>query len=179
MTELAKKFGQPAPELTPMKVWRYGGPVKLADLRGSIVLLTFWGSTDADQGRQLIPTLQDLHEEYHDHGLRIVALHDATIKNEARFDEKLNILLRKDWENRQPEFPIALDVGGLKRGRSLFDWHVVGNNAHAYGVHHPPVSILIDREGKLLREIHPQVPLMQFELGRMLGVEAMLAVEPA
>jgi cytochrome oxidase Cu insertion factor (SCO1/SenC/PrrC family) len=39
---LAAIEGKPAPELQPQR-WLNGKPVKLADLKGKVVLLDFWG----------------------------------------------------------------------------------------------------------------------------------------
>jgi peroxiredoxin len=50
-----------------------GSTVTLADLRGSIVVLDFWG-TWALQSKQSAPEIQALHEKFKDRGVRFVGI---------------------------------------------------------------------------------------------------------
>jgi len=177
VSELASKFGQPAPPLGEMKAWKFGNPVTLEQLRGSVTVLTFWNS-ETDSGKRSIRHLIDLYDQYKDHGLQIVAIHDASIRTPAQFEKLIPELQVSHWNKLTPKFPVALEAGEYRYGPGFLQWRLVGTTTQAFGIRKFPTSLVIGRDGEIAREIHPQVPLMQFELGRLLGVEKMLAVEP-
>lgn len=75
-TRLATMFGQPAPELGPIKVWRNGSPVTMGQLRGQVVVLYFGGEHPRASGE--ISSLVELHDLFGDKGLTIISIYNCT-----------------------------------------------------------------------------------------------------
>lgn len=63
--------GSPAPDFGATDLG--GRPVRLAELRGQVVLLNLW-ATWCPPCRDEMPSLQRLHQRYADRGLRVVAV---------------------------------------------------------------------------------------------------------
>ena len=102
-----------------------GGTIKLADLRGKVVLLDFWASW-CFPCRVERPKIEELQKEWADKGLVIVGISaDKTEEALRRYLEKEPTPWKQIYE------------GDLKDGTVLFQ----------YGVSSFPTVILIDREG--------------------------------
>ena len=87
---LLKLLGKPAPVLTDVVAWK-GEAVKIADLKGKVVLLEFWGYWCGPCIRSM-PVQFELHEKFADKGLAIIGVHvdaDGEIDSAAKLDEKL------------------------------------------------------------------------------------------
>ncbi len=147
---LAYLIGKEAPELQQIKGWINSEPIKLADLRGKVVLLDFWG-TWCGPCVGAIPKLIDLHEKYHNKGLVIIGIHDDSIKSMKELNEKLSGLSEKRWDGKEIPFVVALDGGGNCKieGTKLT---VRGATTAAYGIQSFPTMVLIDKEGKVVKE---------------------------
>ncbi len=138
-------FDRPAPELVQIKEWKNGDPVKLADLRGKVVLLDFWnGSCLAE-----MPALMALDDRYKDKGLVIIAIHDNSAQSIAEIDRQDQKVRATLWKGRDLPFLVALDGGPNAK--------ISGKNAiadaatfAAYGVAKFPTHILIDRRGNVI-----------------------------
>jgi thiol-disulfide isomerase/thioredoxin len=149
----AELFGHPAPELRQIKDWKNGKPLKLADLRGKVVLLDFWGYWCGPCVGSM-PYLIKLYDEFHDQGLVIVAVHDDSVGSIREMDEKLARVRKEVWKGRDLPFQVALDGGGLTRiVHSAMTAR--GATTAAYGIESFPTTLLIDRQGKLLCEFNP------------------------
>src|SRR5258708_30880314 len=74
-------IGQTAPEIS-IKTWIKGGPVRLEDLRGRVVLLEFW-ATWCKPCQEVFPKLKQLHEQATTRGLEIVAIRPNYMTNGA------------------------------------------------------------------------------------------------
>ncbi|MGE5296637.1 MAG: M56 family metallopeptidase, partial [Solirubrobacterales bacterium] len=73
--KLANLIGHPAPDIGPMKEWMNGSPVTLAGLRGQTVWLHF-GCDGSSYGYPL-QRLIDLHNDYADQGVTIIAIYNV------------------------------------------------------------------------------------------------------
>jgi thiol-disulfide isomerase/thioredoxin len=142
-------LGGPAPELRNIKGWKNGGPVKLADLRGKVVLLDFWG-TWCGPCVGLMPDLMKLHDEFKDKGLVIVAVHDDSVASIAEMDQKCESFRQQIWGGRDLPFLVALDGGGPTRITNT-SMTARGATTAAYGIDVFPTTYLIGRDGTLVK----------------------------
>ncbi|MGH7547602.1 MAG: redoxin family protein [Gemmatimonadales bacterium] len=124
--------GTPAPELTNTSWLNADHPLRLAELRGRVVLLNFWVFT-CYNCTNTVPSLVEFDRRYRDHGLTLIGIHT-------------------------PEFPPYSgehDKGNL--ARALAKYHISYANAQdndrrtwdAYGIHFWPSFVLIDKRGKI------------------------------
>jgi RNA polymerase sigma factor (sigma-70 family) len=123
--------GKPAPELD-VSEWLYGEPVRLAELKGKVVVLYFWSRGDQlnlFDRIEAIRLLNVLQREYGERGLVCIGIHESR----ANADEQ-----RVRMAERGIAFPAALDrespVAGAK-----------GVTFDRYG--EPSGPIVIDRAG--------------------------------
>jgi thiol-disulfide isomerase/thioredoxin len=144
-TKVATLLGRPAPELQGIVDWKNGEPVRLADLRGKVVVLDFWGHWCGPCLRAL-PALTALHDEFADRGLVVIAVHDKSVKSIAELDERLAKVRQRQWFGRDLPFLVALDGDGATTA--------------AFGITTFPTSLLIDRDGNVVRRLDngPTVP---------------------
>jgi uncharacterized protein (TIGR03067 family) len=143
---LALLEGKPAPELDGVVGWK-GKPVKLADLRGQVVLLDFWGYWCGPCVAEM-PTIIALHERFKDRGLAIVGVHDddhGEVDTAAALDEKLARIRRELWGGKDVPFPVALTSGAARN-----DDGVRMGAVAQYGIRYVPTAVLIDRQGKVV-----------------------------
>lgn len=124
-----------APEIN-IAEWIDHKPLKLADLRGRVVLLDFW-ATWCTPCRFTMPQLKTLHERYKKDGLVVVGLtqffgrEGRTVLTQA---EELASLRAYKKELKLPyAFAVALD----------------SDNDERYGVRAIPTAFLIDRRGRV------------------------------
>lgn len=171
-------IGKPAPELQEMTGWINSKPIKLADLRGKVVLLDFWHRYCGGCITGM-PKLVDLHEKYHSKGLVIISIHadmisgsDANdLMNPVKALEKTILEYSKNrWNGRKIPFAIALDRGGYCRIEGTEE-KAPGATAAVYGIQSFPTIVLIDKQGKVIKEYDPH--------GKDIALlEKLLAAEP-
>lgn len=142
-------IGKKAPELRDVIAWKSNGPNSLRDLRGSVVLLDFWGYWCASciSG---IPKLIELHDRYSDRGLVIVGIHvDAggRIDNLDAYIEFEKSLKNGVLMDREIPYPVVLapDQPSPQAGSATKE--ATCKIAADYGVESYPTLILIDRNG--------------------------------
>jgi thiol-disulfide isomerase/thioredoxin len=125
----------PAPEIN-IAEWIDQKPVKLADLRGRVVLLDFW-ATWCGPCRFTMPKLKTLHERFKKDGLVVVGLtqffgrEGKTVLTQT--EELASLRAYKKELNLPYPFAVALD----------------SDNDERYGVRSIPTAFLIDRRGRV------------------------------
>jgi thiol-disulfide isomerase/thioredoxin len=163
---ISRLTGQPAPELRSIKGWEHGGPVKLADLRGKVVLLDFWGYW-CGPCVGAMPALMKLYDDSKDKGLVIIAVHDDSVDSIDEMERKLRDIRQKLWAGRDLPFLVALDGGGPTRvqytGRST-----PGATTAAYGVNIFPTTVAIGRDGRVVGDVSVQSPEGLQEIEKLL-----------
>jgi beta-lactamase regulating signal transducer with metallopeptidase domain/peroxiredoxin len=148
-TRLAALVGKQAPELREIKDWKNGGPVQLADFKGKVVLLAFWGHWCGPCVEEM-PRLIALHDRYAEDGLVIVAVHDDSVASIDEMDTKLEKVKEKYWMGRDLPFLVALDGGGEREVQGSDGVMVRGATTAAYGVSLFPTTVLIGRDGRVV-----------------------------
>jgi thiol-disulfide isomerase/thioredoxin len=151
------------PELTVAE-WIEQEPLKLADLRGQVVLIDFWYEW-CGPCRMSFPTLRDWQKKYKDRGFVVIGLTDlerTLTGSEKSREEKLAFLRRFKQENK-----MAYAVAVAEKA---------GSNLPEYGVSAFPTAVLIDRRGAV-RFI--SIGVSPSELSRLGEMVEKLVKEPA
>ncbi len=167
-TKVTRLIGKPAPEIGPIKAWKHGAPVKLADLHGKLVILHFAGgypSTSRD-----LPRLVELHEEFEDAGLVIISLYNC--ESMKQLEERFAEVSKKYGGEPDVPFRLAID-GGEGRPVEGTDRTIPGDTYATYDISSYPTIVLIDREGKIAEKLN--LSRAKKKLENMLGV----TVKPA
>ena len=121
--------GQVAPELA-LAEWTDGKPHRLADYRGQVVVLDFWGVW-CGGCVESIPVMKELADKYEPQGVVFLAIHTPDGKR-----DQINKLRKlKAWNA----------ACGIDRGATTSD----GESSRRYGVSGYPSVIVIDPEGRI------------------------------
>lgn len=104
-------------------------PMRLADLRGQVVLLEFW-TFDCINCKHVLPYVRDWYDRYHLLGLQVVGIHFPEFSYEADYNNLVAALKRLDVS-----YPVAQDNDGAT-------WN-------AYGQRYWPTLYLIDKRGQI------------------------------
>lgn len=147
---IAQLFGRAAPELEGVRAWWNSPPLRLADLRGRVVVLHFWNGVSLRFMIEELHALNALQRRYGGEGLTIVALHDGSPESSEDFATQIRDLF--DTEEDGPgdaRFAVALDSHELFHADEEVDaW---GGVTADYGG--TPQTVLIDREGRVARTL--------------------------
>ena len=142
--------GKPPPEIDA-KDARTGAPVKLADYRGKVVVLDFWGHW-CGPCLGAMPHLIDAHDRYQGKPVVIIALHDQSIQSYDELKSRLSGVKRQLWNNRDLPFTIAFDrpdpavgAGDAAIGRGI--------TIARYKIRAFPTTLVIDQEGKVIGSV--------------------------
>lgn len=131
------KIGRPAPPITGEAL--DGRPMSLADYRGQVVLLVFWGSWCGPCMR-MVPHERELAERFHGKAFAIVGVNCGDVQEDAKATiARERMTWRCWWDGEETRGPIETD----------------------YDVSHWPRVFVIDAEG-IIRSIDPEAE----ELGR-------------
>jgi len=132
--------GRPSPDW-PARHWVQGGPLRLGDLRGQVVLLRFFMESGCPYCRATAPALNALHEEFGPRGLVVVGMY--TPKPRPRptgVDE-----VRRHVESYGFRFPVAVDDDWAALRRLWLD--------RVPDAEFTSSSLLIDKQG-IVRYVH-------------------------
>ncbi len=117
----------PAPELTNSTWLNTTQPLRLADLRGQVVLLDFW-TVNCINCEHTIPYLRDLYARLNGKGVQVVSIHFPEFGYEREPQTVADYA--KQW---QVKYPIAID-------NDATTWN-------AYEMHAWPAFEIIDKYG--------------------------------
>ena len=127
--------GRPAPDFALAAL--DGAPWSLLQLRGSVVLLKFWPSC-CEPCRRELPQLQRLHEWHSADGLVVLGASDEDPGRVRQYLDELGI-----------GYPSLRDVDG--------------SVMQSYRIHAIPTSLIIGRDGRLLKRMEGYTPAGAFE----------------
>ena len=127
--------GTPAPDIALAGL--DGVPTRLSQLRGNVVLLNFWASW-CEPCRRELPQLQLLHERHSIDGLVVLGVSDEDPDTARQYLDELGI--------------------GYT---SLADFD--GGVMQSYRIHAIPTSLIIGRDGRVLKRMEGYTPLSAFE----------------
>jgi thiol-disulfide isomerase/thioredoxin len=119
----------PAPELANETWLNVDAPLRIADLRGKVVIVEMW-TFGCINCQNVMPALKDWHSKYKDQGLVIIG-------------------------NHFPEFSYEKDLANLKDAIARFDIQYAvaqdndGTTWRAYKNHYWPTLYLIDKQGHI------------------------------
>jgi len=123
----------PAPELTNTTWLNVDAPLRIADLRGKVVIVEMW-TFDCINCQHVMPSLKDWHSKYADQGLVIIGNHFPEFSYEADLNNLKNAIAENDIE-----YAVAQDNNGDT-------WRAYENN-------YWPALYLIDKQGHI-RYVH-------------------------
>ncbi len=121
-----------APELDN-QVWLNSSPLKLADLRGKVVLVDFW-TFDCINCIHVIPSLRQWYNTYKDKGFVVIGVHSPEFDYEKNLDNVKTAIGRLDVP-----YPVAID-------NDFKTWQ-------AYHNQYWPAFYFIDKHGNI-RHVH-------------------------
>jgi cytochrome c biogenesis protein CcdA/thiol-disulfide isomerase/thioredoxin len=122
-----------APEFTGINQWINGGPQRLSDLKGKVVLVDFWTYSCINCIRTQ-PYLKEWYSTYKDTGFEIIGIHAP----EFSFEKNVSNV-KKAVEDAGLAYPVGLD-------NDFKTWA-------AYNNQYWPATYLIDAEGNV-RRVH-------------------------
>ena len=120
-----------APEITGIQDWINSKPLKIAELKGKVVLIDFWTYSCINCIRTQ-PFLKQWYETYHDKGFEIIGVHAP----EFAF-ERVKSNVQQASKDAGLTYPIALD-------NEFETWR-------AYQNQYWPATYLIDKDGNVRR----------------------------
>jgi thiol-disulfide isomerase/thioredoxin len=146
--------GKPAPEIDDVWEWKNGPAVKLAELRGKVVLLEFWGWWCPPCVKQGIPEMMKLQEEFRGRDLAIIGVHtsvelDDDVTSVRKLDEKLADARKKFWSGKDITFPVAITRCRKESYYPGAPVTAISKTCVDYGVGFFPCTVLIDRKGRV------------------------------
>ena len=121
--------GAAAPELTVVE-WTDGKQRTLADYRGKVVVLDFWG-TWCGPCIQMIPTMKALHKQYQDREVVFLGIHTAGTEMP---------LVKRLLKNEEWDLTVGLDVG---------EDVASGSTIRSYAIHGFPTVMIVGRDGRV------------------------------
>lgn len=119
----------PAPELTNSTWLNVDSPLRIADLRGKVVIVEMW-TFGCINCQNVMPSLKEWHSKYKDAGLVIIGNHFPEFSYESDLENLKNAIQRYEIE-----YAVAQDN--------------TGDTWRAYKNHYWPALYLIDKQGHI------------------------------
>lgn len=130
---MALKDWGPAPELRGISTWINSAPLRLADLRGKVVLVHFW-TFGCINCQNVQPYVKAWYDRYGASGLTVLGIHTP----ELSFERDVNNV-RDAVADKGVTFPVAIDP-------EFETWNAYGNS-------YWPAFYFVDRSG-MIRHVH-------------------------
>jgi thiol-disulfide isomerase/thioredoxin/protocatechuate 3,4-dioxygenase beta subunit len=166
-TLLATMIGKPAPELRGIAEWR-GEPLNLADLRGRVVILDFWGYW-CGPCLASMPNLMKIYDAYPEKDVVIIAVHDATVTSIDQMNKQTETAKKNIWGSRDLPFRIALAGGGPTAVEGT-EAKANGQTIADYGINSFPTTLLINQQGNLVTRLnHSDLEDTKKRIDKLLG----------
>lgn len=134
-------LGTPAPDWGALR-WVQGGPLRLAELRGKVVLVRFFMDSACPYCRGTAPALNELDREFGPLGLVVVGLYTPKPRPRPTTVEEV----RRYVEAYAFRFPVAVDDDWAALKRLWLN--------RVPGASYTSASLLVDRRG-IVRHVHP------------------------
>ena len=142
--------GKPAPEIDTTDL-DTGKPVHLADFRGKVVVLDFWGYWCGPCTGSM-PHLVALHRKFAGRPLAVVALHDQSVQSRAEYDRRIAFARKAFWSGEDLPFRVLLDRPDPDKPADR-DPEGTGVTCKRYGIVGFPTLFVIDQEGKIVAPV--------------------------
>lgn len=118
--------GMKAPDITN-PTWLNSEPLRLADLRGKVVMVEFW-TFGCYNCRNVEPYVKQWHQKYADQGFIIIGVHSPEFSHEREIDN-----VRRYIKDHDIRFAVPID-------NDFSTWNKYGNR-------YWPAMYLIDKRG--------------------------------
>jgi thiol-disulfide isomerase/thioredoxin len=137
------KSGESAPRLYAKKWFNTPKPLTLAELRGKVVLLDFWGQwcPPCVQG---LPQMEALHNKFKDQGLIVIGVHTS-----GGISKPMEAYLK----DRKVTFPVVVDTGATME---------------SYVLDSLPSCALVDKDGNLVWKVSEDHPVFESRIEELL-----------
>ncbi|WP_394846234.1 redoxin family protein [Pendulispora brunnea] len=136
-TGVESLYGKPAPEWQP-ELWVNSPPLRLADLRGKVVLVRWW-TAGCPYCSATAPALRQFDREYGSKGLVVVGMYHH--KEDSPFEPSVY----RDTSKRYGfTFPLAFDK----------DWRTLKSWMNGVDTGWTSVTFVLDKKG-IVRHVHP------------------------
>ncbi len=147
---IQQMVGKPAPEIEAADL-DTGQPVRLADFRGKVIVLDFWGYWCGPCIWNM-PHLAELQREFAGRPLVILAMHDQSVQSRAEYDRKIAMARRRAWGGRDLPFRVLLDRPDPKKADDR-DLEGTGATVKRYDIREFPSLFVIDQNGRLVEQV--------------------------
>jgi thiol-disulfide isomerase/thioredoxin len=119
-------LGKPAPEITNA-TWLNGAPLRIADLRGKVVMVEFW-TFGCYNCRNVEPYVKQWYQQYKDQGFMVIGVHSPEFSHEREVEN-----VQRYMKEHDIRFAVPID-------NDFLTWN-------AYGNRYWPAMYLIDKRG--------------------------------
>jgi thiol-disulfide isomerase/thioredoxin len=124
----AARVGMSAPEIAN-ETWLNSAPLRLADLRGKVVMVEFW-TFGCYNCRNVEPYVKEWHRKYMDQGFVVIGVHSPEFRYEHDVES-----VRRYLADHHIQYPIPID-------NDFSTWNRYGNR-------YWPAMYLIDKRGTI------------------------------
>jgi thiol-disulfide isomerase/thioredoxin len=141
---------KPAPEIAATDL-DTGRPVTLAEFRGNVVVLDFWGYWCGPCTGNM-PHLVELQRKFEGRPLAIIALHDQSVQSRAEYDRMIAPARQRIWGGHDLPFRVLLDrVDPETPADRVPEGN--GTTIQRYGIEGFPTLCVLDQDGMMVGRV--------------------------